>query len=238
MKGLLTVSALAATLLLAGPARAQQDIPLPEHPRPDFERSAWKNLNGQWQFRFDAADEGMRAGWEKGGTAFPLAITVPFPWGSKLSGVPDTAKIGWYARTIEVPSGWQGQRVFLVVGAADWHTTAWLDGTKLGEHRGGYTPFEFELTPRARPGASQRLVLRIDDKDRAFKLEGKQGYGNARGIWQTAYLEARGTAALAALHVTPDIAAKKATVEARLLDAAPQDLTLRLAFKTGGVAAV
>src|SRR5262249_28455583 len=182
-------------------------------------------------------DEGLTQGWPQG-EAFPLAIKVPFPWGSPLSGVPDEAPIAWYARSIEIPAAWAGQRVFLVIGAADWHTTAWLDGTKLGEHQGGYTPFEFELTPRAKPGAAQRLVLRIDDNDRAFKLEGKQGYGNARGIWQTAYLEARGTAALAALHVTPDVAAKKATVEARLLDAAPQDLTLRLSFKTGGVAAV
>jgi hypothetical protein len=84
-----------------------------------------------------------------------------------------------------------GQRVFLVIGASDWHTTAWLDGTKLGEHQGGYTPFEFELTPHVRPGTAQRLTLRVDDADRAFKLEGKQGYGNARGIWQTPYLEAR-----------------------------------------------
>jgi len=239
MKGLFTASAaLAATLFLAGPVRAQQDIPLPEHPRPDFERSAWMNLNGTWQFRFDAADEGMRAGWEKGGTAFPLAITVPFPWGSKLSGVPDTAKIAWYARTIEVPAAWQGQRVFLVVGASDWQTTAWLDGTKLGEHQGGYTPFEFELTPYLRPGTKPRLTLRVDDADRAFKLEGKQGYGNARGIWQTPYLEARGKAALAALHFTPDLDASKVTVAADLLEAAPQDLTLRLVFKTGGLAAV
>jgi hypothetical protein len=238
MKGLLTVSAaVAATVLLGGPARAQ-DIPLPEHPRPDFERSAWMNLNGRWEFRFDAADEGMRAAWEKGGTAFPLAITVPFPWGSKLSGVPDTAKIGWYARTIEVPSRWQGQRVFLVIGASDWQTTAWLDGTKLGEHQGGYTPFEFELTPHVRPGTKQRLTLRVDDADRAFKLEGKQGYGNARGIWQTPYLEARGKAALATLHFTPDLDARKVTVAADLLEAAPQDLTLRLAFKTGGLAPV
>ncbi|HET6898621.1 MAG TPA: glycoside hydrolase family 2, partial [Vicinamibacteria bacterium] len=238
MKGLLTVSAaLAATVLLAGPAFAQ-DIPLPEHPRPDFERPAWVNLNGTWQFRFDAADEGLRAGWEKGGTAFPLSITVPFPWGSKLSGVPDTAKIAWYARTIEIPSGWQGQRVFLVVGASDWQTTAWLDGTKLGEHQGGYTPFEFELTPHLRPGTKQRLTLRVDDADRAFKLEGKQGYGNARGIWQTPYLEARGKAALAALHFTPDLDARKVSVAADLLEAAPQDLTLRLAFKTGGLAPV
>jgi hypothetical protein len=239
MKPLLTVSAaLAATVLLASAARAEPDIPLPEHPRPDFERPAWVNLNGTWQFRFDAADEGVRQMWEKGEAAFPLAITVPFPWGSKLSGVPDTAPIGWYARTIEIPSGWQGQRVFLVIGASDWYTTAWLDGKKLGENKGGYTPFEFELTPYVRAGTPQRLTLRVDDVDRAFKLEGKQGYGNARGIWQTPYLEARGKASLGAVHFTPDLDGRKVTVDADLLEAAPQDLTLRLAFKTGGVAAV
>ena len=77
---------LAASLLLAPAARAQQDIPLPEHPRPDFQRPAWVNLNGKWQFRFDKGNEGLAQAWEKGEAAFPLAITVPFPWGSKLSG--------------------------------------------------------------------------------------------------------------------------------------------------------
>src|SRR5262249_27384892 len=71
-----------------------------------------------------------------------------------------------------------------------------------------------------------------------FKLEGKQGYGNARGVWQTPYLEARGTAALASLHFTPDLDARKVAVEADLLEAAPRDLTLRLAFPTGGLATV
>jgi hypothetical protein len=227
----------ALTLLLAR-AGGAQDIPLPEHPRPDFQRAAWVNLNGPWQFRFDAADEGLKQAWAQGKVDFPLSITVPFPWGSALSGLPDTAKIGWYARTVEVPAAWQGQRVFLVVGAADWHTTAWIDGQKLGEHQGGYTPFEFELTPHARPGTRQRLVVRVDDVDRAFKLEGKQGYGNARGIWQTPYLEARGTAALREVHFTPDIDAKKVTVDARLLEAASQDLPLRLTFRTGGLAPV
>jgi hypothetical protein len=229
-------AALATLLLLAGTARAQPDIPLPEHPRPDFERAGWVNLNGKWQFRFDKADQGLAQAWHQQAEAsFPLAITVPFPWGSALSGVRDESPIAWYARSIEIPATWQGQRVFLVVGASDWHTTVWLDGTKLGEHRGGYTPFEFELTKLARPGTKQRLTVRVDDVDRKFKLEGKQGYGNARGIWQTPYLEARGSATLATLHFTPDIDAKKATVEAKLQEPATQDLTLRLAFKTGGV---
>ena len=230
-------AALAATVLLASVARAQPPQPLPEHPRPDFVRPAWLNLNGPWGFRFDADDQGLAQKWELGKVDFPLEITVPFPWGSALSGVRDLAKIGWYVRTIEIPSAWQGQRVFLVIGAADWHTTAWLDGQRLGEHQGGYTPFEFELTAHARPGTKQQLTVRVDDVDRAFKLEGKQGYGNARGIWQTPYLEARGAAVLDELHFTPDIDAKKVGVEVRLLEAAPQELTLRLAFQTGDVAA-
>jgi hypothetical protein len=238
-KGVLAVLAgLAPALLLAGASSAQPDVPLPEHPRPDFQRQDWINLNGPWQFRFDGKDEGLAQGWQRGEVEFPLTVTVPFPWGSPLSGVPDSAQIAWYARTIEVPSSWEGRRVFLVIGAADWQTTAWFDGQELGEHQGGYTPFEFELTGRVHPGAKQRLTIRVDDVDRAFKLEGKQGYGNARGIWQTAYLEARGPTPLATLHFTPDIDAGKVAVEARLLEAAPQDLTLHLAFETGSVAAV
>ena len=39
-----------------------QNIPLPEHPRPDFERSDWANLNGQWSFQFDKENKGALMG--------------------------------------------------------------------------------------------------------------------------------------------------------------------------------
>ena len=224
--------------LATAQGRTPGAIPLPEHPRPDFERAAWVNLNGPWAFQFDSLEVGMQEEWGAGHADFPRTITVPFSWAAPRSGLTDEADVGWYARSITIPEAWQGRRVFLVVGAADWHTTAWLDGHVLGEHRGGYTPFEFELTAHARPGTAQRLVLRVDDTAHPFKLEGKQGYGPARGIWQTPYLEARGDAPLDALHFAPDIDAETVTVTAYLLDPAPNDLTLRLAFKTGGVADV
>ena len=37
--------------------QAKEDIPLPEHPRPDFERANWINLNGYWEFEFDGSDD-------------------------------------------------------------------------------------------------------------------------------------------------------------------------------------
>ena len=224
----------AAPLLAPGgdapAAVADSAIPLPEHPRPDFQRAEWQNLNGRWRFRFDPRNEGERARWFGAALEAPRSITVPFSWGAPLSGVPDSADIGWYERTVRVPESWRGKRVFLVVGASDWRTAAWLDGTKLGEHQGGYTPFSLELTPHLKYGESQRLTMRVDDTDHPFKLEGKQGYGKARGIWQTVYLEARGASPLEALHVTPDVDRGRVIVEARLREPAPRALTLRLAF--------
>jgi len=210
---------------------SSENIPLPEHPRPDFLRQQWLNLNGPWQFHFDKENAGQKQQWFKAGTEFPDTIMVPFPWGSKLSGVEDKADIGWYARSITIPESWPEQRVFLVIGASDWHTTAWLDGNLLGEYQGGYTPFEFDLTPYVKKRETHRLVLRVDDTPHRFKLEGKQGYGRAAGVWQTVYLEVRPQVALETVHFTPDIDSKKVTVSAFLDKPAPADMNLKLQFK-------
>ena len=222
-----TVIALSLSASLTAQAPVRDSIPLPEHPRPDFERPDWQNLNGEWRFRFDVRNEGERARWFAAPLADTRPILVPFSWGSRLSGVPDSADIGWYERTIQVPSSF-GPRVFLVIGASDWRTTVWLDGVKLGQHQGGYTPFSVEI-----PGQStspRRLTIRVDDTDHPFKLEGKQGYGKARGIWQTVYLEARGDTPIETLHFTPGTDLASVTVDARIADPAPADLTLRVAF--------
>lgn len=211
-----------------------QNIPLPEHPRPDFERPEWQNLNGSWQFALDSLDLGLQNNWQSGNSNFNQKITVPFPWGSPLSGIADKADIGWYRRTISVDPAWKNKRTFLTIGASDWETTAWLDGHLLGTHQGGYTPFSFELTPYLKVGSAQQLVIRADDKRRDFTLYGKQGYGNARGIWQTVYLEARGTTFLDAVHFTPHLATSSVTVNAYLPTEAEQDQELNLSIKTEG----
>ena len=228
MKLVQFVLSLAAVALGAQTPSAR--IPLPEHPRPDFERAEWVNLNGRWGFAFDSANRGVQAGWLANGLPGPREILVPFSWGSALSGVPDSADIGWYSRSITIPATWSGRRLFVVFGASDWRTTVWLDGTQVGEHQGGYTPFSVEITAQAKPGTAQRLTVRVDDRTHPFKLEGKQGYGKARGMWQTVYLEARGSVPLDAVHFTPRADLAGVGVDVRLHDAAPRDLTLRLAF--------
>ncbi|MBN2316818.1 MAG: hypothetical protein JXM79_23015 [Sedimentisphaerales bacterium] len=227
----LCIVILIAAINVVSVGNANSDIPLAEHPRPDFQRQHWVNLNGQWAFQFDKNNEGLEKQWYEGAVPFAKTITVPFPWGSTLSGVKDEGDISWYMRDIQVPDSWRGQRVFLVVGACDWHTTAWLDGQSLGKHQGGYTPFEFDLTEHVTFGQKHPLVLRVDDTPHKFKLEGKQGYGRAAGIWQTVYLEARPQAALETVHFTPDIDNEKVGVKVVLDQPAPSDMEFRLEFK-------
>jgi hypothetical protein len=212
---------------LAAQAPTNDSLPLPEHPRPDFERADWLNLNGRWRFAFDPQNRGEQLGWARGALPGAREIVVPFSWAAPLSGVSDSdsVAIAWYARPITVPAAWRGERVFVVAGACDWRCTIYFDGTKLGDHEGGYTPFAFELPAAAFTG-THRLVLRVDDTPHTFKLEGKQGYGQARGLWQTIYLEARGSAPLAALHFTPWRDLSGVRVDARLLAPAPRALTL------------
>ena len=217
----------------------QSSIPLPEHPRPDFNRSNWKNLNGIWEFRFDENDIGLNENWSLGKTKFDQKIKVPFPWGSELSGVKDETHIGWYSRNINVPSDWKNKNTFLTIGACDWETTLWLDGKLIGKHRGGYVPFSFNLTPYLKYDSDQKLVIRVDDDagdpskfKRGHALYGKQGYGNARGIWQTVYLEARGKDYIEAVHFNPDIDNGKVNVSVYLNTDSKDVMPLTLKINT------
>ncbi|MBL7818351.1 MAG: glycoside hydrolase family 2 [Saprospiraceae bacterium] len=209
-----------------------QNIPLPEHPRPDFERANWLNLNGVWDFEFDSLQVGMSKGWQNGKTTFSKKINVPFPWGSALSGVKDEADFAWYKRTITIPKSWANQRIFVTVGASDWETTVWLDGVLVGKHQGGYTPFSFELTGNAKFDTPQYLVIRVDDKRRDFTLYGKQGYGNARGLWQTVYLEGRGKTHIEAVRFSPDIDKNTVRAEVSLSNALKSDAEMTFKIKT------
>ncbi len=208
------------------------EIPLPEHPRPDFERSEWINLNGPWFFTFDEtlAMKVLQTGQTN---SFDQTINVPFSWGSPLSGVANLGDSAWYARQITIPDSWRGKRVFLIIGASDWGTNVWLNGRYLGAHEGGYTPFEFELTPNVEFGMPQNLVIGVEDKRDSSRLIGKQGYGNVRGIWQTVYLEARGTNYIDYVHFTPDVDRSVINVQIGLNGAPTRDTKILVKFNNG-----
>ena len=125
-------------------------IPLPEHPRPDWERAEWVNLNGEWDFAFEAKGTPVDAPARP--AQFDQKIVVPFGWAAPLSGVKGEG---------DSAADWKSQRFFLVVGACDWQTDVFVNGKFVDRHQGGYVPFEVELTPFAKKGEKATVELRV-----------------------------------------------------------------------------
>jgi hypothetical protein len=179
---------------------------LSEYPRPQLVRGEWKSLNGVWQFAEAAADEPP-----------PLArelsehILVPFPIESALSGVARRVERAWYRRTIDVPSAWRRDRIVLHFGAVDFEARVLVNGAELAMHRGGYDPFDVDITDALRPGSEQELVVGVfDPSDGGDQPRGKQvrkpdgiWYTPTSGIWQTVWLERVPEFHIQALHLVP-----------------------------------
>ena len=195
------------------------DIPLSEHPRPNFERQVWQNLNGYWQFKSDSANIGLAENWENEAEFFDQKILVPFSWASPSSGVelPDV-NVGWYYRTFEInkPKQWTGKETFLNFCASDFNTTVWINGKEMETHSGGYTPFDFNISEYLLVGEN-KIVVRVEDEELRNRPSGKQYYGNAKGIWQTVYLEARSENHISLIHFTPDIDKEEVSVKVQLV---------------------
>jgi hypothetical protein len=179
-------------------------LPRGEYPRPQFDRShSWQNLNGSWDFAPDPAQSGVERGLADDSADWPSVITVPFAWETPASGIESHwLSCGWYRRSVEVPSAWSGRRVVLYFGAVHHAATVWVNGTEVGSHVGGYTPFEIDITDSLSEGRGT-VVVRVDAPvDKRAIVHGKQrsvprddydgcSFTPSSGIWQPVWLESR-----------------------------------------------
>ena len=192
------------------------DIPRPEYPRPQFERTDWVNLNGQWTFEMDFGSSGEQRGWTNS-KGLSKKITVPFCPESELSGIGYTDFIPcvWYQRNINIPAEWNGKKILLHFGAADYETKVYVDGKMVGEHKGAGSSFNFDITSYVKAGQQANLVVRVYDNLRGgMQPGGKQctalysagcSYTRVTGIWQTVWMEAVNEQALKNVFAIPDI---------------------------------
>ena len=154
-------------------------------------------------------------------------ILVPFAVESALSGVkrpllPDQRL--WYRRTFtSPPAEWKSSRVLLHFGAVDWETEVFVNGQKVGDHRGGYLPFTNDITELLQDGENELVVSVWDPSDKSGQECGKQSlkpkaiwYTPVSGIWQTVWLERVPETSIASLRLTPDLDAGTLSVEVKL----------------------
>ena len=220
-----------------------------EHPRPDWQRSDWMNLNGWWDFNFDNSNVGQTDEWYKQGNKnFEMKINVPFPWESTLSGITNTSYRGaaWYQREFTLSDEMKkDKKVFLKFGAVDCKSRLYINGEFVGDHNGGYTPFEFDITKYIHEdrSASNTVTLWVEDKasygdDSYPALVGKQGtnapcgYTSTSGIWQTVYLEGRSDTYLDYAHANPDIDNEQVTFDLKVQSDLDKTVTVAYNFQS------
>jgi len=74
--------------------------------------------------------------------------------------------VSLYRRRFKVPPAARGKRVFVDFEGVMTASTVWINGTRLGEYKGGYTPFSFDLTPHIDFEGENVLAVDVDSSER------------------------------------------------------------------------
>ena len=122
------------------------------------------DLGGVWGFQTAGADSWPEA-WASGALPEPMTMAVPAAYNDQKDDVNLRAHYGWavYQRTFTVPRAVAGERVVLRFGAVTHAAQVYLNGQKLGEHKGGFLPFEFEVDGFLVSGEN-RLTVAVDNR--------------------------------------------------------------------------
>lgn len=204
-------------------------VPWDVYPRPQMQRGNWTNLNGKWDYTITSLHHPLPKNWSG-------KINVPFAVESYLSTVgrsPGADSLLWYhTRFSQKPRS--GNRVLLHFGAVDYAATVYVNGRKIGTHRGGYTAFSFDITDALIDG-EQELVLSVwDPTDKGEQARGKQVsqpggiyYTPVTGIWQTVWFEMVPDNYISGYTIKTDFDTRTVTITPNLVTAAT-DLELEL----------
>lgn len=135
-----------------------------EYPRPGMVRESYFNLNGEWEYCINQS---------KTVKAYDGNILVPFSPESMLSGVEKIVMPEdylHYKKVFVFPEGFVKERVLLHFGAVDQECEVYLNEVYLGEHKGGYLPFSFDVTEELKDGENELTLCVRDMTEKALSL--------------------------------------------------------------------
>ena len=181
---------------------------LQEYPRPNLVRDSYFNLNGEWECRINESETA---------DFYDETIIVPFSPESMLSGV---GKIVMphqrlhYRKKFTLPEGFKKSRVLLHFGAVDQECSVFVNGIRVGGHKGGYLPFHFDITDSLRQGENELTLSVTDRTEQSPHARGKQKlqkkgkyaslfYTPQSGIWKTVWMESVEKAYIEDVRITP-----------------------------------
>lgn len=107
-----------------------------------------KNLSGIWNFKMDYDNVGIQEEWQKVALTDTIPMAVPSSYNDLFTEEREKEHVGyvWYEKSFIIPNSWNGQRIVLRFGSATHHAIVWVDGMEVVKHKGGFLPFEADIT--------------------------------------------------------------------------------------------
>ena len=185
------------------------------------------DLSGRWGILFDSDNQGVVRGWHLG--RWPeggeQSIEVPSVWNTIRPGYAGPA---FYRARFTSNPEWKGSSVRLRIGAANYLTQAWLNGVYLGQHEGGYTPFDFDLSGPLRFGEGNELIVRVLSLPPTGEIDGlslaqvpcskETWYYGHGGIWGAVEVLVEPQIRCSDLFVEPDVEWERVCVHLQMIN--------------------
>lgn len=206
-------------------------------------------LDGEWRFRLDPDERGLKERWFADNGVLTDPIQVPGCWQGQGFGDNSNDEIwdfrlktrtfratykgtGWYAKSFCIPNEWQEKRLWLNFGGAHPSAEVWLNGTQLGENNLPFVPFGFEITGIARDGGND-LVVRVHERHREFGFC-YNWQGNWSGLYRGVEITAAGKSFLERFSLYPDVDKQELRIVANIGGFGKQPLSLRVTVAPAG----
>ncbi len=173
-------------------------------------------LTGEWKFKPDYNNVGFNEKWytENMDDSYWELINVPGTWneGQNVSVEWNYEGVAWYRRKFDIPMDWEGKNIKLKFLAVYLIADVWINGEYLGNHKGGYTAFSFDVSSLLK--SNNTLAVRVDNTKRPYQVPGASiDWWNCGGITREVFLEKHPEISLKKMHITPsDINNKSAIV--------------------------
>lgn len=138
-------------------------------------------INQDWNFRFSYQVDKNSS----------RRVDLPHTWNAQdaLSGKPDYKRgIGNYDKKLFIRSEWKGKRLFLRFEGANCVSNVFINGKQIGEHRGGYGAFIFEITDKVNYGKNNTVLVRVNNGEQLDVMPLVGDFNFYGGIYRDVHL--------------------------------------------------
>jgi beta-galactosidase len=173
------------------------------------------DLDGAWRFKPDPESDFFQTNFSDSDWK---EIKVPSHW--IMEGFDSKNGTGGYRRRLQIPNSFRGRRIKLLFDGVYSGAEVWLNGTRVGSHEGGFSPFEIDITDAAHMGADNLLAVLVREATLSSHLDKMSYYANfpLAGLFRQVRLLS-----------VPEVHVRRFHVQT-VFDAAYQDATLALDF--------